>query len=178
MNVSNELLQMKNVNNKNWFALYTKPRWEKKISERLDRKGVISWCPLKKTEKQWTDRKKIIEEPLFRSYVFVQIDKTENAAVLNTEGVLNFVHYLGKPAIIQEEEINNIKMYLAEKDARISIIRDEGFQEGDKIRVKRGVFMDKEGVVMKGGKKKAYVLLKTLGQVMVVEFPSDYLIPL
>lgn len=163
---------------KKWFALYTKPRWEKKIDASLVRKGIESWCPLQKVEKQWSDRKKVIEDPLFKSYVFVRIDETEKANVLLTDGVLNFVYYLGKPAVIKEEEVNNIKMYLAEKDARITIISEEGFREGEKIRVNFGVFMDKEGTVLRGSRKKVYVQLQSLGQVMVVEFPAEYLSPL
>ncbi|MEJ7678227.1 MAG: transcription termination/antitermination NusG family protein [Segetibacter sp.] len=77
-------------NSKKWFALYTKPRWEKKVSSVLDRKGVECWCPLRKIEKQWSDRKKIIEEPLFTSYVFAHIDETERSAVLMTDGILEF----------------------------------------------------------------------------------------
>ncbi|HJV18339.1 MAG TPA: UpxY family transcription antiterminator [Sediminibacterium sp.] len=163
---------------KKWFALYTKPRWEKKIDASLLRKGVESWCPLQKVERQWSDRKKVIEDPLFKSYVFVRINEMEKANVLLTDGVLNFVYYLGKPAVIKEEEVNNIKIYLAEKDARITIISEEGFREGEKIRVNFGVFMDKEGTVMRGNRKKVYVQLQSLGQVMVVEFPAEYLSPI
>ncbi len=168
---------MEKVLEKKWYALYTKPRWEKKIDARLLQKGIDSWCPLQKVERQWSDRKKIIEDPLFKSYVFVRIDVSERSNVLMTDGVLNFVYYLGKPAIIKDEEVNNIKMYLAEKDARISIISEDGFQQGDKIRVNFGVFMDKEGTVLRGTKKKVYVQLQSLGQVMVVEFPAEYLSP-
>lgn len=166
------------TNEKRWYALYTKPRWEKKIDTVLLRKGIESWCPLQKVERQWSDRKKIIEDPLFKSYVFVRIDDTERTKVLMTDGVLNFVYYLGKPAIIKDEEVNTIKMYLAEKDARISIIAEEEFRDGDKIRVNYGVFMDKQGTILRGGKKKVYVQLQSLGQVMVVEFPAEYLSPL
>jgi transcription antitermination factor NusG len=94
-----------------------------------------------------------------------------------TDGVLNFVYYLGKPAVIKDEEVNNIKMYLAEKDARITLISEEGFTTGEKVRVNFGVFMDKEGTVLRGGKKKVYVQLQSLGQVMVVEFPAESLSP-
>ena len=121
--------------------------------------------------------KKIIEEPLFKSYVFVHIDETERSKVLMTDGALNFVYYLGKPAVIKEDEINNIKAYLSEKDARITIISDQGFTSGDLIKVNYGVFMDKEGTVIRGGKKKVYVELQSLGQVMIVEFPAVFLTP-
>jgi transcription antitermination factor NusG len=162
---------------KKWFAIYTKPRWEKKIDTVLMRKGIESWCPLQKVERQWSDRKKIVEEPLFKSYVFVKIDETEKSKVLMTDGALNFVYYLGKPAVIKDEEVNSIKSYLAEKEARISIISDEGFNNGDLIKVNYGVFMDKEGTVIRGGKKKVYVQLQSLGQVMIVEFPASFLTP-
>ncbi|NCI51059.1 UpxY family transcription antiterminator [Sediminibacterium roseum] len=163
---------------KKWYALYTKPRWEKKIDSVLIRKGIESWCPLQKIERQWSDRKKVIEEPLFKSYVFVRIEDSERAKVLMTDGVLNFVYYLGKPAVIKNEEVDTIKRYLAEKDASIFILSQEGFKEETKIKVNHGVFMGNEGTVLRGGKKKVYVKLESLGQVMVVEFPAEYLSPI
>lgn len=166
---------MENKSTKKWYAIYTKPRWEKKIDSVLIRKGIESWCPLQKVERQWSDRKKIVEEPLFKSYVFVRIDDTERSKVLMTDGALNYVYYLGKPAVIKDEEVENIKLYLAEKDARITIISDEGFSSGDLVKVNYGVFMDQEGTVVRGGKKKVYVQLQGLGQVMIVEFPTTFL---
>jgi transcription antitermination factor NusG len=163
---------------KNWYALYTKPRWEKKIDSVLVRKGVESWCPLQRVERQWSDRKKIIEDPLFKSYVFVRIDDTEKTKVLMTDGVLNFVHHLGKPAVIRDAEIELIQNYLSEKEASLSIHALEGFNENERIKVSHGIFMDNEGTVVRGGKKKVYVKLESLGQVMIVEFPVEYLIPI
>ena len=163
---------------KYWYALYTKPRWEKKIDAALLKKGIEAWCPLQKIEKQWSDRKKIIEEPLFKSYIFVHIGLSEKIKVFQTDGILNFVHYLGKPAVIKENEINLIKQYLLEKDVKISLISKEGFDESTKIRVNHGVFMGNVGTVLKNMKKKIFVKLESLGQVMVVEFPIEYLSPL
>lgn len=162
---------------KQWLAVYTKPRWEKKIDSVLIRKGIKSWCPVQKSERQWSDRKKIIEEPLFRSYVFVHVDAAERVRVLSTEGVLNFVYYLGKPAIIRDEEIDLIRKYLGEKTAALTVISEEGFKEDMRVMVNHGVFMDNEGTVVRGGKKKVYVRLESLGQVMIVEFPAEYISP-
>ena len=161
-----------------WYVIYTKPRWEKKVDSVLLRKSINSWCPLQKVERQWSDRKKIIEDPLFKSYVFVNINEEERLKVLMTDGVLNFVHYLGKPALIRNEEIEMIKKYLSEEDAKIEIISIEGFKTDSKVRVNHGVFMDNQGKVIRGGKKKVYVELQSLGQVMVVEFPVEYLTPI
>lgn len=162
---------------KQWLAIYTKPRWEKKIDSVLIRKGVHSWCPIQKKERFWSDRKKIIEEPLFRSYVFVNIDSNERSTVLSTPGVLNFVYYLGKPAIIRDEEIELIRKYLGEKGAALSVISEEGYREETRVLVNHGVFMGNEGTVIRGGKKKVFVKLESLGQVMVVEFPAEFISP-
>ena len=164
------------VSEKKWFALYTKPRWEKKIFSVLERKGIETWCPLQRVQRQWSDRKKIIEEPLFKSYVFVHINEQERLTVLQTDGVLNFVYYLSKPAVIRDAEINMIKSYLQQKDALISIQSVESFEKDTRIKIKQGVFMDQVGTIMRtAGKKKVYVSLESLGQVMVVEFPIDHL---
>jgi transcription antitermination factor NusG len=162
-------------NEKKWYALYTKPRWEKKIDSYLIRKNIESWCPLQKIERQWSDRKKIIEEPLFKSYVFVKISDDERLSVLQTEGVINFVHHLRKPAVIREEEIKNIKLYLLEKDVHLSIQSMQSFQKDDKVIISQGIFMDNKGTILRNEGKKIYVQLESLGQVMIVEFPKQYL---
>ncbi len=166
------------ANGKNWYAVYTKPRWEKKVNTVLERKGVEVWCPLQKVRKQWSDRKKIVEEPLFKSYVFVYINQNERTNVLMTDGVLNFVYYVGKPAIIRDEEIEIIKRYLAEEHTSISIQSLNSLDENTRIKVNHGVFMDSTGTIVKGGKKKVYVKLESLDQVMIVEFPLEHVSPL
>jgi len=159
---------------KNWFAVYTKPRWEKKVDSILLRKGIESWCPLQKVERKWSDRKKIIEDPVFKSYVFVHIQNDERLPVLQTDGVLNFVHFMGKPAVIKDEEVANVKMYLLEKDVKISVASLRTFVENDKVIIRQGVFMDNTGIVLKAGMRKVYVRLESLEQVMIVEFPVSY----
>jgi transcription antitermination factor NusG len=165
-------------NGKKWYALYTKPRWEKKVSKVLEQKGIECWCPVRKVVKQWSDRRKMIEEPLFTSYVFVNIQDNEKTPVLMTDGILNFVYYLGKPAVIRDEEINLIKRYLDEKEATVSVQSLTSLDENTRIKVNHGVFMDTTGTVLKGGKKKVFVKLESLDQVMIVEFPIEYLSPL
>lgn len=163
------------MNNKKWFVLYSKPRWEKKLDNALIQKGIESWCPLKKVEKQWTDRKKIIEEPLFRSYVFVRIDATQMTEILTTPGALQFVFYLKKPAIVKDYEIEEIKNFLLIEQKNIETIDASTFITDSKVKIRKGVFMDAEGTVLRSGKKKVYVAIETLGTVMVVEFKADHL---
>lgn len=163
---------------KKWLAIYTKPRWEKKVDSVLKKKDIECWCPLQKIQKQWSDRKKIVEEPLFKSYVFVKVADNERSKVLMTDGVLNYVYHVGKPAVIRDEEIEVIKKYLSEKDASISVQSIESFNENEVVKVNHGIFMDSIGTVLRGGKRKVFVKLESLGQVMTVEFPAEYLSPL
>ena len=102
---------------------------------------------------------------------------TESASAPTSE-VEPRPHRVRLPGFIKDEEIETIKRYLSEKDASIFIISQEGFTEDAKIRVNHGVFMGNEGTVLRGGKKKVYVKLESLGQVMVVEFPAEFLSPI
>ena len=97
-----------------WYAIYTRPRWEKKVNRLLSEKGFESYCPLNKVRRKWSDRYKLIEEPLFKSYVFVKIEDAERTPIRMTSGVINFVYGDGKPAVIREREIQNIKKFLDE----------------------------------------------------------------
>lgn len=160
---------------KKWFAIYTKPRWEKKVNERLIEKGIESWCPVQKKQSIWSDRKKIIEDPLFKSYVFVRINYEEKVTVLSTNGVVQFLHYLKNPAVIRDEEIELIRSYLLEKNVTITVERLNHFEETNKVVIRKGVFMDMEGTVIKGGSKKIYVRLESLDQLLIVEFPAEHL---
>lgn len=159
---------------KQWLVVYTKPNWEKKVHSLLLKQQIESWCPLQKIEKQWSDRKKIIEIPLFKSYVFVRISKEEYLKVFKTEGVLHFVMYLGKPAVVKESEINLIKKFIVEA-AQITLQPIETLQPNTLVKIKYGIFMDNTGMVVKNNNKKVYVQLKSLGKVMIVQFPANYL---
>ena len=101
-----------------WYAVYTKPRWEKKVASLLDEKNITHYCPLNKTLRQWSDRKKTVLEPLFKGYVFVQVAETKKWELLTINGIVNYVHWLGKPAIIKDEEIETIRKFLNEFESK------------------------------------------------------------
>jgi len=91
-----------------WYAVYTKPRWEKKVHATMTSRGLESYCPLNKVRKQWSDRVKLVEEPLFKSYVFVHVAEEEQTRVRMVDGVLNYVYWQGKPAVIKDKEIDTV----------------------------------------------------------------------
>lgn len=97
-----------------WYAVYTKAKMEKKVADLLTRKRLESYCPMNVVEKQWNDRRKFTEEPLFSSYVFVRIPESMQGIVRETEGIVNFVYWLGKPAVIHDADIDLIRRFLRE----------------------------------------------------------------
>lgn len=167
-----------NVDEKVWMVLYTRPRYEKKVDLKLTAKGIESYCPTRKVEKQWSDRKKIIEEVIFRSYVFVRINEKDSLSVLETDGVMNFIYFCKKPAVIRDEEIDIIKKFLNEKSSDINVVSDSDFEPNTKVRINHGVFMDNKGTILRSNKKKVYVQLETMSQVLIIEFPVDHVSPI
>jgi transcription antitermination factor NusG len=97
----------------NWFALYTKPQFEIKVSQALKNIGIHSYCPTFQELKQYSDRKKKVITPLLKSYVLVKINSKERDRVFLVPGVVRYVFWLGKPAVIREEEITLMENNLA-----------------------------------------------------------------
>ena len=144
-----------------WYVVYTKPRSEKKVHKQFSDKGIISYCPTQIVEKQWSDRIKKVEQPLFTSYVFVQSTKENLAAVRHVPGVVNFVYWLGKPAEIRESQIDELKAFLEINSAKNLEI--QSIQVNDKIVLKTGAFKDNIGVVKKVFKNKTILYIENLG---------------
>src|SRR5215204_3540116 len=146
---------------KKWYALYTKPRWEKKVDKLLAEKGVESYCPVQKIQRQWSDRKKIVEEPLFKSYVFVRISDNEQTVLRMVNGVVNFVYWMGKPAIVRDKEIQIIKRFMNEYD-NVEATQTH-IEAGNKVVVQGGVLMGKSGTVKQVLHKKVEVFIESIG---------------
>lgn len=147
--------------NKNWYVVYTRPRWEKKVAARLLESGIEHYCPLNKVQKQWSDRKKVVMEPLFKGYVFVQVDEQKKWDIRSVDGILNYVHWLGKPAVVKQEEIDTIKKFLQEfSDVEV---RNASLGANDTVLVKQGVLMNYKGIVVEVKGNKARVDIESMG---------------
>jgi transcription antitermination factor NusG len=145
--------------------VYTRPRWEKKVNQLLIEKGLESYCPLNKVRRKWSDRVKIVEEPLFKSYVFVKVSDDDRKAVRMTNGAINFVYWTGKPAIIKEKEIIAIKRFLNEYENVEAIPSD--LKINQRVRITNGTLMDQEGKVLDIRRKTARVAIDSLGYILV-----------
>ena len=148
-----------------WLAIYTRPRWEKKVNRLLAEKGLESYCPLNKVRRKWSDRVKIVEEPLFKSYVFVKVSDEDRTAVRMTAGAVNFVYWLGKPAVIKEKEITAIKRFLNEHENVEA--RPVELKVNQRVRITNGTLMDQEGKVLDVRRKTARVAIDSLGYILV-----------
>ena len=148
----------------NWYVVYTKPKWEKKVAEQLNKIGIECYCPLLTQVRQWSDRKKKVEVPLFNSYVFVQLDESDRNLVFQSTGAVRYLFWLGKPAIVKNEEISVIKNWLETPDSYdISI---DSIQVGDKITLESGPFSSQEAVVQEINKTHYVLVLESLGCVL------------
>lgn len=148
-----------------WLAVYTRPRWEKKVNLLLQEKGIESYCPLNKVRRKWSDRIKIVEEPLFKSYVFVKVNQENRAAVRLTSGAINFVYWQGKPAVIKEREIIAIKKFLNEYENVEA--RPVELKVNQRVKITMGTLMDEEGKVLDVRHKMVKVAIDSLGYILV-----------
>lgn len=125
-------------NNYRWYPVYTRSRAEKKAYDELIRKNITAYLPLKKTLKQWSDRKKIVEEPLIKSYLFVYISAKEHAEVLMTNGIARFIYFSGNVASLPDKQIQDLKLLLATEDDLE--VFDFAIKAGEKVLIKAGPF--------------------------------------
>lgn len=148
-----------------WYALYTKPRKERKVAEQLQQLDFTVYLPLKTEIRQWSDRKKKVVSPVFSSYVFIKIDEAKRDSVFIIDGVLNYVFWLGKPAIIRNEEMEVMRKEIDKPNQDIEIT---GLQPGDHLQLEQGVFKGQNAIVNHVSKNKVNVLLPSLGIKLVI----------
>lgn len=157
-----------------WYVLYTKSRNEKKVAALLKDKGIEVFCPLKEEVKQWSDRKKKVAEPIFKSYVFVRLEdyKKENVDVLTTPGAVRFLWWNGKPGLVRDKEIKAIKDFLNDyRDVDITVT----FTEGEHIKVTEGPLREAEGKIITIKGNRAILHLHSLGLNMTARLPLQSL---
>jgi len=132
--------------NYHWYAVYTRANGEKKLFDNLQEKNIECYLPKRKVLKVWSDRKKWIEEPLFRCYIFVKVSYKEFFEVLNTYGVIYYVSFGGRAQSIPESQINNIRNFLFQCDQEITLTY-ERIQKGVSVEVLHGSLKGIKGEV-------------------------------
>jgi transcriptional antiterminator RfaH len=150
-----------------WYAMYTKPRHEKSVMVELDIQGIEAWLPLRRELKQWSDRKKWVEEPLIRSYVFVRAIEKNYYPALNVPGALRYIWFEGKAATIPDKQINILKV-LTGSDLPIEAL-PVNLKPGARVRVRAGSLIGMEGELASvSGTKKVIIRIDHLETVISV----------
>ena len=159
---------------KYWYAIYVRSRYEKKVYKLLLEKGIESSLPLIKTTRQWNDRKKKVEVPLFRGYVFVKIDiGKDKLNILQTDGVVKFIGIKKKPSRIPDEQIHWVHMMLEKSD---TVKNEKEIPVGQKVRVIAGPFKGVEGVAMRvGNHSRLVIVIESIMHAVSVEISPNYL---
>jgi transcription antitermination factor NusG len=159
---------------KNWYPVYTQPRAEKKAFQALTDKGVEAYLPLHRQLKQWSDRKKWVEEPFIKSYIFVNIAQHEQADILMTKGISRFLYFMGKPASMPNRQITELKLLMASPYELE--ITEENLQTGEKIMIKAGPLKGMTGEIISQRSQKQLILrLESIGCSIIVHVAASYI---
>ena len=145
-----------------WHVIYTKPRAEKKVEERLNNFGIKAYCPVKQEIKQWSDRKKRILVPVLPSMVLVNIDEKERNKVFDIPGVVRYMFWLKKHAIVKDGEVASLKSLLSQNN--IISQNTETLKVGENISVPG--FENLSAIIKKISNNQIWVVLKKLGYVI------------
>lgn len=163
---------MNTATTKQWYALYTRQKWEKRVAESLEKKKLEVYCPMNRVPRHyWGERKKSLMEPLFRSLIFVHASEADHARISETDGVINFIHWLNKPAIIRSEEIDTIRKFLTEYD--FVSLEKAAVNLNEKVRIINGPLMMWEGKIVQVRTNVVKIMLPSLGYALVAEIREE-----
>ena len=161
--IGNSEMEQK-ITGKKWHVVYSAPKAEKKVAVEFEKLGLETYCPTQTVVRQWSDRKKKIEKPLFTSYVFVRCSYKEFELIYQVHGFVRFVNYLGKPAIVRDSEIEAIKVFLEQvTDHSIT------FKVEERVTIKEGPLQGQSGKVEIIGKDKLKIRIEQLGMSLIAE---------
>lgn len=163
-----------NGSEEKWYALYTRPRAEKLVYQRLVEANIETFLPLQKTYRMWSDRKKLVEKPLLSSYIFVKTCSKNFPVVYQTNGVVKFVSFEGHPVSIPQYQIDNLRL-LINSDAEIEV-SSEKFAPGDNVEVVNGSLVGLTGELIKiGSHNRVVVRIDRLDQNLILKIPRAFL---
>lgn len=155
----------------NWYVIYTIPNLEKKIHCELQKKNIRAYLPLQRVIRQWSDRRKELHVPMFPSYVFINTTDKDRSDLYGINGVLKFITFNGKPAVVSDDEISNIMRFESTAfDVEPNLV------QGDNVIIVNGPFTGLQGKLFsKRGKQRFGIRLRSINQSLSLEVPADCL---
>ena len=159
---------------KSWFAIYVKSRTEKKVSAEFENQGIDHYLPLVKILKQWSDRKKWVHEPLFKSYVFVHVDSLQYFEVLKANNVVRYITFEGKAVKIPPQQIEAVKYFL--DDAEPKELSEEFWEVGQQVEVITGSMTGLTGELVEvKNKHQVRIKIEAINQIIFIQIPKNKL---
>ena len=156
-----------------WYAIYTKSHFEKKAVDALIEQGFEAWVPLLKTLRQWSDRKKWVEVPLFNSYIFVRSTLNVVKKALQVNGAVYVVSFSGKPTAIPNEQIEWLRLLLASSE-KFEVSLDD-FSFGDPVIVEKGVLHGMKGKFINyKGRSRVLLQIDAINQNLLIEINPGF----
>ncbi|MGC4034391.1 MAG: UpxY family transcription antiterminator [Chitinophagaceae bacterium] len=159
------------MNDSKWFIVYTQPKSEQKLADYFSKKKINNYCPLNRVHINFDDKKKTFYKPLFPSYVFVNLKAGELNDVLNMQGVINFVYWLGKPAEVTNEEIATIRLFVDQYPG-VSLEK-KGVDVTERIKVFNDAQMSRKGNILEVRNTIIKAQLPSLGVTMIAEIRKE-----
>ncbi len=170
---------MSNTFKGGWYLLYVKSRFERKVKKLLLEEQFKVFLPLVKTTRQWSDRKKVIEVPLFPSYLFVEItSKNSLSRALSIQGACVYIRFGNEFAIAHQSEIDRIKCLVNLKGLEDITISDCNLLRGEKYVIQSGPLVGLECEIIQGSKNKIIVRVESIRQNVIVTLPKSHLLGL
>lgn len=159
---------------KKWFVLYTKPKHELKAAIQIENLGVEYYLPTVTIVKRWSDRKKKIDEPIFKGYIFIYADEKERIKSMAFKEIVRCISFLGKPAVVPDWEIQNLKTFLQHSK---DLVVTDLITAGTKVRIVDGLFKDVTGIVSSiNGENYLSVSVDMLHRSVSVKLPKESII--
>ena len=156
-----------------WYALYLRSRFEKRVNEELQQKEVDVFLPLIEEIHIWSDRKKKVQEPLFRGYIFVKTNMHDKETILQTDGVVKFVGIREQPSPIPDNQIDWLRRIIGKPTF---VKRENYFDVGERVRVTSGPFLGVEGFITRHQTETRVVIsLSAIAQSVSIQVPAEIL---
>ncbi|GAB3654824.1 UpxY family transcription antiterminator [Echinicola sediminis] len=158
----------------NWFVMYTAPRAEKRVAKRLEENRIEVYLPIIEEIRQWSDRKKKIQRPLFNGYLFVRIERNRLWEALQIQGAVKFVNFSGNHAVVRDEEIEAIKRIVS---TGVAVeVEDTEIQEGEQVKILGGPLQGFEGECIQKGNQDYFIIrVPSIHQTVMVNVSRKFL---
>ena len=152
-----------------WYAFYTRARHEQRVDLRLRHLGFDTFLPKILVQRQWRDRKKMIEWPLFPGYIFVRGTPYDVRKIVATAGVVSVVRTNGEATPVSVRELENVRRLIEALLASGTVAERVPLQPGTLVRVSDGPFKGVEGLIVEQRNRRRFVVqLTAIGEGLVV----------